>query len=139
MRIARRRKTGLQKLPRLPLVALIDVVLFILLYFMLSSRLAPEESHLPSTLRADAQSGRGAALMPQIVDVDARGERPVLRLGDRVIESKEALEAVLARLPKENGVFVRVHAGAMVDHVAMVMQSCRDAGFGKISYVPANQ
>lgn len=125
-------------MPRLPLVALIDVVLFILLYFMLSSNMSQDESHLASTLRADSKSGRGSAMLPQVLEVSGGIGGAEYRLGERVMQDKAGLTQILGKLPKDGGVFVRVRGNAQVASVATAMQACRDAGFTKISYVPAN-
>jgi hypothetical protein len=64
------RRFALEKV-RLPLVALIDVVLFLLLYFVMAGTLAPEEMELPSALKTDKQAaGPGADLQPQILYAD---------------------------------------------------------------------
>ena len=39
---------------------------------------------------------------------------------------------------KEGGVFVRVSGAAPVSAAAEALQACRDAGFQRVSYVPAN-
>lgn len=125
---------------KLSLIALIDVVLFLLLYFMIAGTLAPEEKELPSTLRADRGSGsRQEDLQPQIITV-ALGANAMAeyRLGARVVNDKDELSNILRALPKEGGVFVRTSGKVRVDAAAAALQACRDAGFVRITYVPSN-
>jgi biopolymer transport protein ExbD len=123
---------------RLPLTAFIDVVLFLLLYFMLAGNLAMAESELSSGLKSEKQSGsKSADLTPQVVEVRLEDGRAVFRLGERQMTERSALTEVLRLLPKGNGVFVKVSGQAPVSAAAAALQACRDAGFAKISYVPS--
>lgn len=135
-RAGRRRAKGMV-IMRLPLVAFIDVVLFLLLYFVTAADITPEESHLPSAIRTDAKGrATGASLLPQIVRVEAvPGGGVRYRLGDRVASDKAALGAVLAQLPKDAGVVVKVDGSVPVWAAAAALSAARDAGFVKISYV----
>src|SRR5689334_21963474 len=55
---------------RLPLIALIDVVLFLLLYFMVAGTLAPEEAELSAALRSEkGAGGKALDLQPQVIAV----------------------------------------------------------------------
>jgi biopolymer transport protein ExbD len=124
---------------RLPLIALIDVVLFLLMYFMVAGTLGSEERELSTTLGVDRGSGGGAAsgLLPTILRVDKaeRGDGPAFRLGDRVLKSQTALTELLAALPKESGVVIKSGEGVTVGDVAAALQACKDAGFAKISFL----
>lgn len=136
MKGSKSKRRGELRVMRLPLVALIDVVLFVLLFFVASSDLTVDESELPSALRGEA-SGKGqSAVLPQIVSVELSGESTVFRMNDRTFASRDALAAVLRQLPKENGVFVRVRGDVRVEGAAAALQAARDAGFTRISYVP---
>ncbi|MFZ4574251.1 MAG: ExbD/TolR family protein [Phycisphaerales bacterium] len=131
------------RIPRLPLVALIDVVLFLLMYFMLATDMGGEERQLAATLKADSKAGSGgsgsSALRPQIVQVEPAAGGYLFRIGDRVAKTREALTQVLAQLPKDNGVVVRVSPDCSVEAAAAAIQACKDAGFVKVSYVPASE
>lgn len=124
---------------KLSLIALIDVVLFLLLYFMVAGNLSPEEKELPSTLRGDRGSGgRQEDLQPQIVNVQLGGDgKPEYRIGARAATDRDSLAAILRVLPKEGGVFVRTSGRVRVEAAAAALQACRDAGFVRITYVPA--
>jgi biopolymer transport protein ExbD len=131
------RRFALEKV-RLPLVALIDVILFLLIYFVMAGTLAPEESQLASALKTDKQgAGRGSDLTPQIVYVDGKGGVAQFRIGERTMPDRAALAVILKQLPKENGVIVKVAGDVPVAAAAAALQACKDAGFQKVSYVPA--
>src|SRR5688572_17808199 len=105
MRIKPTKTSGGPTRYKLSLIALIDVVLFLLLYFMVAGNLAPEEKELPSALKSDRGSGgQTEDLQPQILMVtlgdDGKAE---YRLGARVVNDKAALAEVLRVLPKEGG------------------------------------
>jgi biopolymer transport protein ExbD len=126
-------------IPRLSLIARIDVVLFLLLYFMIAGSLNPEESALVAALKTESRgSGRGSDLQAQILFVEAPAPegKTRFRIGERVAMDKAGLAGVLGLLPKEGGVVVRVGGEVQVEAAAAALQACRDAGFTKISYVP---
>ncbi len=132
---------------RLPLTAFIDVVLFILIYFLIAGSLAPEEAELASGLRVEkkALSATGAAdsasvadLSPQVVSVEpGPSGKPVYRMGSRVLTSRRELEVLLRELPKQQGVIIKVPGTVTVDAAAAALQAAHDSGFTRISYVPA--
>jgi biopolymer transport protein ExbD len=123
---------------RLPLIALIDVVLFLLLYFMFSGALDSEERELAAALRTEG-GGAGAAmdLQPQVINIERIEGREAYRMGQRVFLERETLFDAIRDLPKEVGVVLRVADQVSVGTVASATQVCHDAGFDKISYVPA--
>lgn len=136
MTIKRTKRTELD-IPRLPLVALIDVVLFLLIYFIMVGNLAPVEQNLETTLKTDRKAaGDANNLIPQIVSVDATDGKASFQIGERVIGDKATLTTVLSGLNKEAGVVVRVAGRAPVWAAAAAVQACKDAGFTKVSYVP---
>lgn len=125
------------KIPRLPLVAFIDVVLFLLLYFVFASDLNPGEAQLPTALKADAgKGGTASRLSPQIVRVENKDGKASFRIGDREVATGDALRQLLAQLPKEAGVVIRVSGAASVDAAAVAVSAARQAGYIKVSYVP---
>lgn len=130
---------GSRRIPRLPLVALIDVVLFLLMYFMLATDLGGSERTLSASLRTESRTAgsAGGGLRPQIVRVEHSERGDVFRIGARVLLDESALHEVLAQLPTESGVIVRVDSAAKVESAAAALQACKDAGFLKVSYVPA--
>ncbi len=121
----------------LPMTSLIDVVFLLLIFFMVTTTLAPSESQLSSTLKTERKEGGSAAdFQPQVVNVEPGGEgRAQFRIGERIVTSGDALRDILAQLPKEAGVFVRVMDDVRVGDVADAIQASKDAGFTKVSYV----
>jgi len=137
MNFQRRRKKREMHLIRLPLVALIDVVLFMLMYFIMAGTLSGSEANLSSALGADRRGGgTGQKLAAQIVDVVPEGARTVFKIGARVLTDRESLAAVVGKLPLEAGIIVRVSDRAPVSAAATALQVVRDAGFRRVSYVP---
>lgn len=136
MRIRRTKNNHADPLPRLPLTAFIDVVLFLLLYFLIAGSLAEQESELASGLKADSKASGSADLAPQIVTVGASNGKTVFQLGTRSIPDRAALVGILRQLPKDRGVFVKVSSAAPVSGAAAALQACREAGFTKVNYVP---
>ncbi|GJQ30331.1 MAG: hypothetical protein HBSAPP03_22150 [Phycisphaerae bacterium] len=129
---------GPTAIPRLPLVAFIDVILFLLLYFVFVADLTPEEQHLPSALRTEGPGqGTSSGLLPQVLWVESVGGRARYRMGDRVMESRASLDALLNGLPKAAGLVVKVQGDVSVEAAASALASGKQAGFSKISYVPA--
>jgi biopolymer transport protein ExbD len=122
----------------LPLTSLIDVIFLLLIFFLLTSSFSVNESQLVSGLQVERslQTSR-ADLQPQVINVELRDGKPVFRLGDRVTGDQAELTGILARLPKESGVFVRVSDLVPVEFAAAALQASKDAGFTKVSYVPA--
>ena len=121
----------------LPMTPLIDVVFLLLIYFMVTSSMTPSESRLSSALQTESKSGRAADLQPQVVLVDVVDGAAVFIMGGRVMRTKRELTELLVQLPKESGVFVKVESRAPVRATAAALQACKDAGFSKVTYVPA--
>ncbi len=128
---------------KLPLVALIDVVLFLLLYFLIAGTLASPESSLSATTTPDRKGGgRGNALTAQVLKVEPTaggaggGARYVI--GARVSTDRAGLREVLSGLPKEAGIVVKVSDDVAIAAAATALQVARDVGFSKVSYVAGN-
>lgn len=139
MRFKRPQRKGLAKLPRLPLVAFIDVVLFLLLYFLMGSHFAAPESRLESALRTESKGGAtGADLVPLVLLITNEKGTIKYTLGERVMTDRDALSRVCVQVPKGGGIVVRLSADVPVWAAALALQVARDAGFEKVSYVPAS-
>lgn len=124
---------------RLPLVALIDVVLFLLFYFMVAGDIAASEAELQTTLAT--QQGAGAAassLQTQVIDVKMDNGAPVYRVGARTVRTSSTLSNILVNLPRDMGVIVRVDDNVPVEAAAIAVQAATDAGFTKITYTPGS-
>jgi biopolymer transport protein ExbD len=120
----------------LPLVALIDVCFFLLLYFIMAGSLAEPEGDLSAAITtASRGSGRGNDFSSQIVYVENEDGQARYRLAGRIMTTKADLAAVLAQLPKEPGVIIRVADDVSVGVAAAAVQASKDAGFRKVTYV----
>lgn len=137
MRFSRPR-AGNAALGALPLTSLIDVVFLLLIYFLFSSSFSVPESNLSAAIRTERRgSGQAGDLTPQIVHVLVQNGTEVFRVGDRLLTEQRALTDLLKQLPKERGVFVKVSAQASVGAAAAAVQATKDAGFTRVTYVPA--
>ena len=137
------------RIPKLPLVALIDVVLFLLMYFMLATDFSGASATLASTLKAESRPGGAAStstsLVSQVLGVEPASQSApgtaatgwVYVLGDRRIQGRDELVQVLKALPKESGLVIKVAPSVPVAAAAAAIQSAKDAGFTKVSYVPS--
>jgi biopolymer transport protein ExbD len=124
---------------RLPLIALIDVVLFLLLYFMIAGTLASEEASLGAAVRTQAASGvKGSSgeISTFTLTIELVEKTPVFRLGSRNFKDQAALSGVLAQLNKSGGVIVRAAPDVPVWAIAGAIQAAKDAGFSRVSFVP---
>lgn len=123
---------------RLPLIALIDVILFLLMYFMLAGSLDSQEAELPTAIRAEQRAGRGTPETgAPIIDVTTVDGKPQFRVGAHRLSTREELTNVLKQLPTLAGAIIRVADDSTVAAAAAAAQACSDAGFDKISYLPA--
>ena len=139
MRMTPQRRSGLLELSemRLPLIALIDVILFLLMYFLLAGSLESEERELASALGSGTTvTGDSGGFTPQAIDVFMEAGTVQFRLGSRPPMGRTAMRDLIAGLPKEPGVVIRVADDVPVNDAAAAMQLCRDAGFSKIAYQP---
>lgn len=138
MKFRRARWKVKDPLPRLPLAAFIDVVLFMLLYFLIAGSLSDLEHELPSGLQTERGQGGATDSAPQVVSVRWNGSNVIYQLGELTLTDRKALTDTLRRLPKEQGVFVKVSGRVPVAAAATALQACNDAGFSRVSYVPSN-
>ena len=139
MRMASPKRSGLLELSemRLPLIALIDVILFLLMYFLLAGSLESEERELASALGSGSTvTGESGGFTPQAIDVFMESGTVAFRLGSRPAMGRSAMQDLIAGLPKEPGVVLRVADDVPVNDTAAALQMCKDAGFAKIAYQP---
>ena len=126
--------------PRLQLISMIDIIFLLLLYFILTTTHEPPESQLVPALQVQRDaSGRSSQLTPQIVDVRLVDRAPAFQIGANVVHTRFELTDILRRLPKEQGVIIRGDDRVTTRWAAAALQSARDAGFGKVTYVPAQE
>jgi biopolymer transport protein ExbD len=131
------RKTDDRK-PEISLASMIDVTFLLLAYFVITTGSGVNESKLSPNLRVQQGSDVQDDLEPQVLEVIRVDGVPVFRLGSVDLATRAELVAALDPLPREKGLFVRVHAGVEVAAAAAAIQCARDAGFEAVTYVPAN-
>lgn len=137
MNFQRAKVRGIVSIPRLALVAFIDIVLFLLLYLMLAGTLAAPESRISAGLEKPAAAGGAAPDLPPVsLKVLRSGDTVVFRIGQRNVATVDAVVLALAESPKQGGIIVRSDANALVGDVAAAMQAAKDAGFERVSYAP---
>ncbi|HEX2836783.1 MAG TPA: biopolymer transporter ExbD [Phycisphaerales bacterium] len=140
MRLSRRRSGRLEVEDlRLPLIALIDVVLFLLFYFIIAGTMAGAEAELPTAL-GTSRSGQGqsSSLQPQVLSIvwvtGSGGAHAEYKMGQRTMRERRTLANVLNALPKDVGIIIRPSPDVPVEATATAIQLARDAGFRRISY-----
>lgn len=135
MYIGRRSKSRLTPdALRLPLIALIDVVLFLLFYFVISFSISAEERELAAAIASPGRSS--SPLLSQVVQIEMSEGRPQFLIGGRTFPDRDSLARLLRSLPKEPGVVVKSAAEVPIEAIAAAAQAARDAGFPNISYSP---
>lgn len=121
----------------LPMTSMIDVVFLLLIFFLVTANFSEREDRLESTIQSDRTGAAVQDLQPQIVSVEMAGSRVVFRIGERAVQTGDALRALLEQLPKEAGVAVKVSDQVPIQAAATALQAAHDAGFAKRTYVPA--
>ena len=137
MNLARPR-TSRATLLRMSMTPMIDVTFLLLIFFLISTSQTPPESALSPGLQArSAQSGESADLEQQTLEITSHLGAPAYRIGTRTIGDRAILRRVLDALPKQGGLFIEGSSGVPTRYAAEAIQTARDAGFEKITYVPA--
>ena len=142
MKLRRRRSTRLDPTQlRLPLIALIDVVLFLLFYFIIAGNIDNEEAELAATLALvgtapNPASPADPAKQPHVLAVTGDVLGPAYRVAGKEFRGRDELRAALSALPKEVGVVIRSSPSIPFEMVAGALQVAHDAGFEKITYLP---
>jgi biopolymer transport protein ExbD len=120
------------------LAAMIDVSFLLLFYFMVATMLGDRETRLSTNLQT--QSGGSGAVgdfQTQNIEVRIVEGSPAYVVGAQVARDRQRLAAVLAPLPKATGAFVKVYDDVHVGFAVTAVQTAHDAGFEKVTYVPA--
>lgn len=134
MNFARRKKDFV--IQRLPLIALIDVVMFLLFYFIMAGTLAASEGELPATLSTEKRgAGKGSDYSSQVLTVEMADGKARFRIGQRTLADQVEMTSVLRALPKDPGIIIKATDEVAVEFTAAALQAARDAGFSRVSYV----
>jgi len=136
---ATRTRTRRRQTFELNLTSMIDVTFLLLLYFLVTTVLAEPEDRLSPTLqtRSESASGPTSDFQPQIVEVLMVDGAPAWRVGAELARDAASLRAILDRLHKPSGLFVKVYDDPPVAAAATALQAGRDVGFEQVTYVPA--
>lgn len=135
MNFRQSKERGIGAIPRLSLVAFIDIVLFLLLYLMIAGSLAPSESRLSTGLEKPAPpTAKAPDLPPILIHVERSGPSVHFRIGKRELSTQSELQTILSQSPRSGGVIVRSGDAAVVGDVAAAFQAAKDAGFTQVSY-----
>lgn len=123
----------------LNLASMIDIVFLLLIYFIVTATIRPPEDRLSTALQSAQQTGGAPSndFRPQIVEVLTVNGAPAYRLGARVMNDRAALLEALTPLPKDAGLFIKVHDGVPVGFAVVAVQTGKDVGFKQVTYVPA--
>lgn len=117
---------------------MIDVTFLLLIYFIVTTVLTPPEAELTPALKVEqGVEQRTNDLEPQVITVKTQNSRPVYQLGDQVLFDRNQLATMLAKLPHEPGVIIRVEDSVTVGFAIAAVQEARLAGFERVTYVPA--
>lgn len=122
---------------RLNITPMIDVVFLLLIFFIVTTTFIDPESSLDPLIKTTDAASAARYLEPQIVRVERLNNTPVYHLGELVISDQKSLTRTLSSLPREPGIFVQVTNDISVDFAVAALQAARDAGFEKVTYVPA--
>jgi biopolymer transport protein ExbD len=123
--------------PEVNFASMIDVMFVLLSFFIFTTGSSSNESRLSPNLKVQYGTDAKEDLDPQVIDVSREDGVVVFRVGASVFTTRETLKAAIEPLPREQGLFVRVHGGVDVGSAAMAIQTARDVGFEAVTYVPA--
>ncbi|HIO52022.1 MAG TPA: biopolymer transporter ExbD [Phycisphaerales bacterium] len=138
MRFARSNRRGINR-AALSLSSMIDVTFLLLIYFIITTVLSKPEDQLNPALLVDQGSVVDESLMdPQIIYVQTVNLQPIYKLGSQQFTDRFKLAEVLQVLPKEPGIIIKADDSVTVGFAVAAIQESRDAGFTKVTYVPAS-
>ena len=126
---------------KIDLVPMIDTVMFMLIFFMVTTRLGPKEVELGITLPGIViQTGPMEWPDEQVIEVDAKGN---VVLNGKLFEGKEMPELVtqlkryrLACQAQKNKYMITIQPadGVDYDRVVDVMNACAGAGIKDVTF-----
>ncbi len=120
------------------LSSMIDVTFLLLVYFIVTTVLAPPEDLLTPALKVEeGTSLTKEELDPQIIEIRLQDGQPVYSIGSHLCSDRNALAEILVTLPVEPGLIIRVSNDVPVGFAVAAIQIARDAEFERVTYVPA--
>jgi biopolymer transport protein ExbD len=122
----------------LNLSSMIDVTFLLLIYFIVTTVFTPPEDMLSPALKVEEGSSlQEQDFEPQIVTVVMRDSAPAYLLGEQVIRDRQQLATIIQKLPRDPGIIIRVQDNVPVGFAVAAIQESRNAGFERVTYVPA--
>ncbi len=120
------------------MTSMIDVVFLLLIFFMTTSSFVKTERQLDSNIKnQDSASSSASDMEPAIVEIVNSGGQFVYRIGAREVQVATDLTNILRQFPnKLDGAYVMVSDDAPFRMAAAAIQSCKDADFTTVTYVP---
>jgi|JYMV01.1.fsa_nt_gi biopolymer transport protein ExbD len=123
----------------LNLSSMIDVTFLLLIYFIVTTVFTPPEDLLSPALKVEeGTSSQEQEFEPQIVTVTIQGTEPAYLIGEQVIRNREQFATIISKLPREPGIIIRVEDAVPVGFAIAAIQESRNAGFERVTYVPAS-
>ncbi len=121
----RRARTGVQP----PLIALIDIVFLLLIYFLLTTSFMAEDGIRVQLPQATSQPAAEEKELTVVVDADG-----TVFLGSRSVALHELFDALRNRLETapETGIVVKADRALVLDRVVQVMDVIRAAGASRL-------
>ena len=118
---------------------MIDVTFLLLIYFILTTVFTlPEDKLSPALKIEDGSASQEQEFEPQIVTVTIQGTEPAYVIGEQVIRNREQFATIISKLPREPGIIIRVDDAVPVGFAIAAIQESRNAGFERVTYVPAS-
>lgn len=126
------RSNRIETTPKLMIIPMIDVIFFLLVFFMYSSLQAAQQSHLSVQLPQAARAQAQALERPLAVTLQASGQ---IGVEDERVSLAELPERVRARLARGSAPAAVLRADQAAPHgkVVAVMDALRSAGVRKLS------
>lgn len=120
------------------MTSMIDVVFLLLIFFMITSSFVKTERELDTNIKnQDSSSASASDMEPAIVEIVDSGGQFVYRVGAREVRTAADLTSILRHFPnKLDGAYVKVSDDAPFSMAAAAIQSCKDAEFTTVTYVP---
>ena len=123
----------------LNLSSMIDVTFLLLIYFVATTVYTlPEDKLSPALKYEDGSASQEQEFEPQIITVTMLDSLPTYVLGEQIIRDRTQLAVIIAKLPHDPGIIIRVEDAVPVGFAVAAVQESRNAGFERVTYVPAS-
>lgn len=126
------RSHRIETMPKLMIIPMIDVIFFLLVFFMYSSLQGAQQSHLPVQLPQAARAQTQAMEKPLAITLQASGQ---IGLENETVSLAELREQVRARLARGDAPAAVLRADQAAPHgkVVALMDALKSAGVRRLS------